>query len=119
MNPVDFGWTHDNDAKLVLVMLEKAPVPPYLYPQESCKCTTGCKNKRCTCVKAGKLCKYCSCTQCTNLGQTSSATEEISEAGSSTDYEGRDLEEIMSSDQFDDDDSGSEYIVGSSFELED
>ena len=33
LNPVDFGWPHDNEAKLVPVMLEKAPVPRYLYPQ--------------------------------------------------------------------------------------
>ena len=65
-------------------------------------------------------CKYCSCTQCINLGQASFAAEEINEAGRWTDYERRDFEEIISStDQCDDDDSGSEYIVGSSSEEED
>ena len=116
LNALDYGWTRDNEAKLVPIILQSAPVPAYLGTTESCKCTTGYKNRRCACVKAGVLCKYYTCTQCTNYGPAE-AEDIISDVGSSTEAsEGQEFDGLLSSTDQYDDDSGSDYSVESSSE---
>ena len=36
-------------------------------PDTSCRCRTGCRNRRCECFKAGQACgEHCGCTDCAN-----------------------------------------------------
>lgn len=36
-------------------------------PDTSCRCRTGCRNRRCECFKAGQACgDHCGCTDCAN-----------------------------------------------------
>ena len=64
-------------AGLVPILMEQVPVPKHIVDLIACACKTGCKNRRCVCLKANLKCSILchgrtntdSATPCTNVTQ--------------------------------------------------
>ena len=69
LNPLEWGFTMRNNT--MMPIMTTAPIAPeLLFINLHGKCTTGCKNMRCTCRKLGLPCSYgcISCKDsCTNV----------------------------------------------------
>jgi hypothetical protein len=63
---VDNGWKLI-DGQLEIDWMTRAPAPDMLLNCIHCKCKTGCKTMRCSCIKAGLKCsEACGCVSCEN-----------------------------------------------------
>ena len=67
---VDNGWQLESDGQLQVLWMTRPSAPDSLLEFVQCKCKTGCKTKRCSCLKSGLKCtEVCSCSECDNKPQ--------------------------------------------------
>ena len=60
------GWKL-TDGQLELVWMTRPSAPESILEYVSCKCQTGCKTKRCSCLKSDLRCTdLCGCKECNN-----------------------------------------------------
>ena len=63
-SPEGNGWSRSEDGDLVPTKNVNPPAPEGFIELTTCKCQTGCKNKRCACEKNDILCCYaCFCLE--------------------------------------------------------
>ncbi len=66
---VDNGWKLIG-GQLEIEWMTRPPAPDVLVNCIHCKCKTGCKTMRCSCVKSGLNCnELCGCLSCQNSQQ--------------------------------------------------
>ena len=65
---INYGW-EQNEMSLDPIMTDNLPAPIALIELSMCKCQTGCKTKRCKCLKNDLVCTdMCKCRDCKNDG---------------------------------------------------
>lgn len=75
-SPTGNGWLLVND-NLQIVWMTRPPAPDSLLACVNCKCKTGCKTQRCSCVNAKLRCSdFCSCKDCINSDMGEADEEE-------------------------------------------
>ena len=63
----DYGWKIDNQGDVSVDWMTLSPAPDSVLEFVNCKCTKGCENNRCSCVKATLRCSdLCKCSNCKN-----------------------------------------------------
>ena len=73
------GWKL-TDGQLEIVWMTRPPAPESLLEYVSCKCQSGCKTKRCTCLKSGLQCTdLCGCKDCQNSQEEEQNLAEMDE----------------------------------------
>ena len=83
------GWRLLNE-RLEIVWMTRPSAPDSLLECVLCKCKTGCKTQRCSCVKPGLRCTdVCGCNDCQNSQQEemSAETDEEGSSSDSSDYD--------------------------------
>ena len=64
--PTQHGW-RIVDGQLQAVWMTRPPAPDAVLECVHCGCKTGCRNQRCSCIKANMRCTdICTCVGCTN-----------------------------------------------------
>lgn len=72
-----YGWRLDNDGNVLCHWMNLPPAPDSVLEFVSCKCTKGCLNNRCSCVKATLPCTdLCKCNGCKNAARTTDEAED-------------------------------------------
>lgn len=62
------GWKLDGEGRLEISWMTNPSAPESLIEFVKCSCKTGCKSKRCSCVKSNVQCtEVCSCNGCGNM----------------------------------------------------
>ena len=65
---INYGW-EQNEMSLDPIMTDNLPTPIALIELSMCKCQTGCKTKRCKCLKNDLVCTdMCKWKDCKNDG---------------------------------------------------
>jgi hypothetical protein len=78
-SPIGNGWQL-SDGEIEIQWMTRPPAPDSLLECTTCKCKTGCQNKRCSCLKVGLRCtELCSCDGCQN-GEVDEADDEDEES---------------------------------------
>ena len=74
-NPENYGWELNSDS-LDPIMTDNLPTPIGLIELRMCSCKTGCKTRRCKCLKHDLVCTdMCKCKNCENDGSNNSDDE--------------------------------------------
>ena len=59
------GWQLGSDEQLQILWMTRPSAPESLLEFVQCKCRTGCKTQRCSCLKSGLNCtEVGSCSEC-------------------------------------------------------
>lgn len=91
--PVDHGWKL-SEGQLEIHWMTRPSAPDSLLDFVSCKCKTGCKTLRCSCLKSDLRCTdCCNCVNCQNIEECEESPEEEND---------QDGDEISDSDYSDD-----------------
>ncbi|XP_066924012.1 uncharacterized protein [Clytia hemisphaerica] len=96
----EHGWLR-NDGNIVINWMDKPIAPDSVLNFIKCKCTTGCKNNRCSCVKALLKCTdLCGCIDCQDKkdGDASDQESDVSDREitfADSDSEESDIEEEL------------------------
>eukprot|EP00794_Sanderia_malayensis_P012433 gene12433-13718_t len=86
-SPVGNGW-EILDGQLTIVWMTQPPAPDSLLDFVSCKCKTGCKSQKCSCLKADLQCtELCLCVSCQNCCAATGNDDEDAVSCSDTDEE--------------------------------
>ena len=72
-NPENYGWELNGDS-LDPIMKDNLPAPISLIEWSMCSCKTGCKTRRCKCLKHDLLCTDM-CKNCENDSSNNSDDE--------------------------------------------
>ena len=63
----EYGWDVGEDERVTIKWMTLPPAPDSVLEFVNCKCTKGCENRRCSCVKGNLKCTdACKCTDCKN-----------------------------------------------------
>jgi hypothetical protein len=96
-NFCDHGWKIDDQGDVLVNWMTLPPAPDSVLEFVHCKCTKGCENNRCSCVKATLRCSdLCKCTNCKN---------ELRENDDSNDADTYDYSECSTDDSDNEDES--------------
>ncbi len=80
-----YGWSVDSDGNVLCNWMNLPPAPDSVLEFISCKCTKGCQNNRCSCVKATLPCTdLCKCNGCKNTENTNDEAEDTYDSEGST-----------------------------------
>lgn len=84
------GWQLTSDGQLEIVWMTRPSAPDSMIECVQCKCKTGCKTQRCSCLKTGLRCtELCSCNDCQNDQlKTDEDNGNGDEESESSEYEG-------------------------------
>lgn len=81
------GWRL-SDGQLEIIWMTRPSAPDSLLEYVQCKCKTGCKTQRCSCLKAGLRCTdFCGCADCQNGQPEESDEEKLSDSSYSSDWD--------------------------------
>ena len=111
LTPLDYGWKmYDLNGFMVPIPMTQDPAPGFLLQTTWCNCTTGCKNRRCGCVRIGQRCKNCGCRDCANRAQVeTNLPQPVPEAELDDTRTNEEFSSSEAESDFTDDDSDSDF----------